>query len=106
MNNVCWFERSMFVYGYSTGVFAIGMILLRILDPEGKSETLPDIALTEAVQTWFDLIIFSAGPYILMNGHALEFGIVCTILTFVLIPVSMKMGWWYKTPLNERGRIN
>ena len=106
MNNVCWFERSMFVYGYSTGVFAIGMILLRILDPEGKSETLPDIALTEAVQTWFDLIIFSAGPYILMNGHALEFGIVCTILTFVLIPVSMKMGWWYKTPINERGRIN
>ena len=29
MNRKSWFERSIFVYGYSTGVFAIGMLLLR-----------------------------------------------------------------------------
>ena len=32
-----WFERGIYVYGYSTGVTAIGMALLRIVDPENKS---------------------------------------------------------------------
>ncbi|MDY5541347.1 MAG: hypothetical protein SPF60_08035 [Lachnospiraceae bacterium] len=105
MNNACWFERSMFVYGYSTGVFAIGMILLRILDPEMKSETLPDVALTEAIQTWIDLLAWSFGPYMLMGGQAWTFGIVCLILTFIWIPVARKLGWWYTTPLNSRGKI-
>ena len=35
-----WFERGIYVYGYSTGVTAIGMALLRIVDPENKSCTL------------------------------------------------------------------
>ena len=46
MNKGSWFERSLFVWGYSTGVFAIGFILLRIVDPENKSKTLNDTALT------------------------------------------------------------
>ena len=31
-----WFERSIFVFGWTTGVVAIGVTLLRIVDPEGK----------------------------------------------------------------------
>ena len=42
MNKGSWFERSIFVFGYSTGVFAIGFILLRIVDPENLSKTLND----------------------------------------------------------------
>ena len=105
MNNACWFERSMFVYGYSTGVFAIGMILLRIIDPEMKSETLPDVALTEAVQTWIDLITWSVGPYMLMGGQAWTFAIIYSILTVIWIPISKKLGWWYTTPLDSRGKL-
>ena len=44
MNKGSWFERALFVFGYSTGVFAIGFILLRIVDPENKSLTLNDTA--------------------------------------------------------------
>ena len=44
MNKGSWFERSIFVFGYSTGVFAIGFILLRIVDPENLSKTLNDTA--------------------------------------------------------------
>ena len=34
-----WFERSIFIFGWITGVVAIGVTLLRIVDPEGKSGT-------------------------------------------------------------------
>ena len=37
-----WFERSIFVFGWTTGVVAIGVTLLRIVDPEAKSGTLND----------------------------------------------------------------
>lgn len=44
-----WFERGIYVYGYSTGVTAIGMALLRIVDPENKSCTLDDAAIVTPI---------------------------------------------------------
>ena len=87
------------------GLLIIGMILLRIIDPEMKSETLPDVALTEAVQTWIDLITWSVGPYMLMGGQAWTFAIIYSILTVIWIPISKKLGWWYTTPLDSRGKL-
>ena len=46
MNKDSWFERALFCFGYSTGVFAIGFVLLRIVDPENKSKTVEDVAMT------------------------------------------------------------
>lgn len=37
-----WFERSIFIFGWCTGVVAIGVTLLRICDPEMESGTLDD----------------------------------------------------------------
>lgn len=37
-----WFERAIFVFGWLTGVVAIGILLLRIVDPRMQSRTLDD----------------------------------------------------------------
>lgn len=68
MNKGSWFERSLFVWGYSTGVFAIGFILLRIVDPENKSKTLNDTALTGPLTTPFEMFAWSMAPGMLLHG--------------------------------------
>lgn len=68
-NAKSWFERSIFVYGYATGVFAIGFLLLRIADPQNKSRTLSDVAMTTAFLEPVETFIWAAGPTMLMTGH-------------------------------------
>ncbi len=57
MNRGSWFERSIFVFGYSTGVFAIGFILLRIVDPENRSKTLNDTAFAAPFNSGRDVCV-------------------------------------------------
>lgn len=40
-----WFERGIFTWGWTTGAVAMGMALIRIVDPESKSRTLDDYGL-------------------------------------------------------------
>ena len=86
MNKDSWFERSIFVYGYSTGVFAIGMLLLRIVDPNGESATLPDTGFAESIQTLNELFAWSVGPYMMMSGKGLWFGL--GMLAVVVVSIA------------------
>ena len=106
MNRDSWFERSIFVYGYATGVFAIGFLLLRIVDPENESKTLNDTAFTTPFLTPVETFVWAAGPAMLMGGqHWLFIGIFATMF-FGLIFAAMVMKWWYiKIPLSERKAI-
>lgn len=106
MNRDSWFERSIFVYGYATGVFAIGFLLLRIVDPENESKTLNDTAFTTPFLTPLETFVWAAGPAMLMGGrHWVFIGMFFAIFC-AFVGVSMLMKWWYaKVPLSERGRI-
>ena len=86
MNKGSWFERALFVFGYSTGVFAIGFILLRIVDPENKSLTLNDTAFACIFTTFSELFTWSFGPMMLLNGqHWLFIGIQLAIMAVCII---------------------
>ncbi len=65
MNEKCWCERSLFCYGYLTGVFAIGFVLLRIVDPGNKSKTLNDTAITSPFTTLIEIFTWSFCPVML-----------------------------------------
>lgn len=106
MNRRSWFERSIFVFGYSTGVFAIGMLLLRIVDPDGESGTLPDTGFVESIQTFFELIAWAVGPYMMVNGTGMLFAGVMLVVVIVSIGVSKAFGWWYKMPIDQREAIH
>lgn len=105
MNNWDWFERAIFVYGYSTGVFAIGMILLRIVDPQNKSKTLADVAVAEPPNSIAELILWSTGPYMLLNGQHWTFALINLGLVLLCCLISWKCHWWYKTPLSGRPSV-
>src|SRR5690625_7305809 len=40
-----WFERSIFTWGWSTGAVATGIAMLRVVDPELKSNALEDFGI-------------------------------------------------------------
>lgn len=95
MNNESWFERSLFVYGYSTGVFAIGFVLLRIVDPENKSKTLNDTAIVGSLNTPFEMFAWSFGPIMLMQGQHWLFCGLYLALTIACFVVCRACGWWW-----------
>lgn len=52
-----WFEETVALYGMYTGVFMTGLLLLRVVDPEGKTPALSRYALTYALS---GLVYFAA----------------------------------------------
>ncbi|QNL43456.1 sodium:glutamate symporter [Oscillibacter hominis] len=104
MNEKCWCERSIFCYGYLTGVFAIGFVLLRIVDPQNKSRTLSDTAITTPFTTLLEIFTWSFCPAMLMAGRVwLVVGLFGAIAAACLI-ASRSCGWWYgKLPKAGRG---
>lgn len=102
MNKGSWFERSLFVFGYSTGVFAIGFVLLRIVDPENRSKTLNDTAFAAPFTTPFELYAWSFGPGMLLNGKHWQFVGMYVALTLACVAVNMIFRWWWlKLPLDR-----
>src|SRR5699024_9946026 len=69
-NKLNWFERSIFVFGYCSGTYAIGFLLLRIVDPDNQSKTISDTALTP-VANFIEIIVWSSIPILLANGESL-----------------------------------
>ena len=97
-------ERSIFVFGYSTGVFAIGFILLRIVDPENRSKTLNDTAFAAPFTTPAEMFAWSMGPMMLLNGSHWKFiGIYLAIMAACIIANIVFKWWWLKLPLDRPG---
>lgn len=101
-NSKSWFERSLFCFGYCTGVFAIGFVLLRIVDPDEKSLCLDDVALSPWV-SFAEIVSWSAVPAALMTGKGwLAFAVTAGVCVFCLI-AGIVGGMWCKEPLAGRG---
>ncbi|MDE0373439.1 MAG: hypothetical protein OXI73_12985, partial [Rhodospirillales bacterium] len=60
--NNYWFERGIFVFGWSTGVVAMGVTLLRIVDPDFRSNTLGDYGIAYVFISMIELGIVSILP--------------------------------------------
>lgn len=102
MNKGSWFERSIFVFGYSTGVFAIGFILLRIVDPENLSKTLNDTAFAAPFTTPIEMFAWSMGPMMLLGGAHWQFvGMYLAITAVCIIVNHIFKWWWIKMPLDR-----
>lgn len=101
-NKENWFERSLFVYGYSTGVYAIGFVLLRIVDPENKSRTIEDTAMTP-LESILQVFIWSFVPALLLSGKGWMPAIVTAVVAVGLLILAIILKtWWMNVPLDER----
>lgn len=63
-----WFERSLFVFGWSVGVVATGVLLLRIVDPTNRSRTLDDYAVAYVVISLLEILLLVVLPPLVARG--------------------------------------
>lgn len=65
-----WVEVGLFSWGWMTGTVAMGILLLRIVDPKAKSTVLDDYAIAYVPGSVVDIILVSLIPGLVMAGHS------------------------------------
>lgn len=96
-----WFERSIFIFGYITGVVAVGVTLLRIVDPEMKSGTLDDFGTAYTLQSIIELFIVTMVPVFAVTTGVIPVGaVLVTIGVAMLLTCKFKYGS-YNMPMDQ-----
>ncbi|AUJ24792.1 MULTISPECIES: sodium/glutamate symporter [Virgibacillus] len=89
-----WLEKSIFGWGWSTGTVAMGLALLRIVDPELKSRTPEDYALAYIGVAPVDIIIVTFAPILFGLGFTWVIPLVLLLGAAVIIAIYKYAGWW------------
>ena len=96
-----WFERSIFVFGWTTGVVAIGVTLLRLVDPEAKSGTLSDYGYAYTLQSVVEVFIIALTPILAVSMGCIATGLIETAIALALFLVSAVLFGIRKEKMNE-----
>lgn len=75
-----WFEKSMAIFGTSTGVFLTGIILLRMIDPKMQSTVLRDYSISYSFYSVTSFLLFPVSFGILIQS-----GLVSGIIFFSIV---------------------
>ncbi len=89
-----WFEKSILVFGMNTGTLAQGIMLLRIADPEMRSDALGVYGIVDLAIKPITLGMVVVGPVLIGNGYALPFAMACSALAFAPLAAARAAGWW------------
>ena len=96
LSKTYWFERTIFAWGWWTGTMAMGIALIRIVDPKLSSKAMDDYALAYLPIAPVEILLITFVPIMFMNGMGLWLSLVCLGLSLLLILLAVKMGWWIK----------
>lgn len=89
-----WLEKSIFGWGWSTGTVAMGLALLRIVDPELKSRTPEDYALGYVGVAPVDIVIVTFAPILFSLGFTWVIPVILLLGTAAVIITYKLAGWW------------
>ena len=93
-----WFERSIFVYGYSTGIVAVGIMLLRVVDPKLRSQTLEDYGLAYLAISPCDIVLLVVLPWLVAMRIIVIPGMVLIAIFVVCMLASAYLIGWNSQP--------
>ena len=78
-------EQSLFVWGWNTGTVAMGIALLRVVDPEMRSKTLDYYGIAYVPIGFVDIAIIALLPVLVMNGMAWPAALVLVATGVLLV---------------------
>ena len=96
-----WFERSVFVYGWNTGVVAIGITLLRVVDPRLKTRTLEEFGLAYVLISFVEIGMLVTVPLLVAKGFVLIPALVLITLFVCTILLSRIFVGWFPNAADE-----
>lgn len=82
-----WFEKGVFSWGWMTGTVAMGILLLRISDPKGKSGILEDYAIAYIPGSVVDIILVSFIPTLVMTGFG--FNAIIGLIVYLMLILTL-----------------
>ena len=91
-----WFERSLFAWGWWTGTMAMGIALLRIVDPKTESQTMDNYALAYLPIAPLEILLITLVPIAFINDKGWWLVLGCLTLSLLTLLFAVKMGWTAK----------
>ena len=88
-----WFEKGIFTWGWTTGTVAMGMALLRIVDPDAKSRTLDDYGLAYIPIAPVEILLITFAPLFVINGQGFVFVAIIAAFSLVIYFLTYKNKW-------------
>lgn len=95
-----WFERALFMYGWNTGSVATSVVLLRIVDPDMRTQIIEDFGLAYIGISFFEIAIIALLPTLILNGYIIGPMAVLVIGFFLCIYLSRRFVGWFPYPLD------
>lgn len=92
----CWFEKALFTWGWFTGTMAMGIALLRVVDPKMKSRCLDNYALAYLFIAPVEISLITFAPVAFTNGYGLIFSSICLIAGLSIITVAYFKKWFVR----------
>lgn len=92
----CWFEKALFTWGWFTGTMAMGIALLRVVDPKMKSRCLDSYALAYLFIAPVEISLITFAPVAFVNGYGLIFSSICLIAGLSIIAVAYFKKWFVR----------
>jgi ESS family glutamate:Na+ symporter len=96
-----WFERSLFAFGWNTGVVATGITLVRVVDPDDKSRTLEDFGLAYPPVSFIEIAIVTLLPLFVVRGIVIAPTVVLVAITCAALILSRVLLGWSDIPPAE-----
>ena len=96
LNRKDWFEKSIFAWGWWTGTMAMGIALLRIVDPKMQSKAMDDYALAYLPCAPVEILLITFVPILFSAGYGLWMMLGCLVLSLLLIWLARRLKWWTK----------
>jgi ESS family glutamate:Na+ symporter len=90
-----WFERSLFVYGWNTGVIGTSVMLLRVVDPRLRSNTLEDYGLAYVFIAVADVVLLVVLPELVASGFILLPAVALLAAAAVCVILSHQVVGWF-----------
>ena len=85
-----WFEKSLYTWGWVTGVMAMAIALLRIVDADNKSAILDDFVLAYLAIGPIEITLVTLAPALISNGHHWIFTIVALGAACIILIASLR----------------
>lgn len=96
LSKTYWFERTIFAWGWWTGTMAMGIALIRIVDPKLASKAMDDYALAYLPIAPVEILLITFVPIMFVNGMGVWLSLGCLLLSALIVLLAVKMGWWIK----------
>lgn len=94
MNPAFWFERGIFTFGWTTGVAAMGIALLRVVDPRFRSGTLRAYGLAYTLIAPIEMFIVAFVPMVVGLGHNWVATTALLGLSAALLVLAIVLRYW------------